>query len=171
MKSFWSDSIIGDRCLNNLNHEYGVVAENRNSVMLNKKANVIVAHPICSPYHYEVKSAILFVENMKLTNAEIFTSTNHYVGASASSIAVVIPSPKDHQKVLPSTTISHEEQDVQSSYIAENESPIDDIIDNISIGLSMITREANSDGTIVDVKGQHSNVFNQNAKLKTRYAS
>jgi hypothetical protein len=27
MRSSWSDSIIGDQCLNNLNHEYGVVAE------------------------------------------------------------------------------------------------------------------------------------------------
>jgi hypothetical protein len=38
MKSSWIDSIIGDQCLNNLNLEYGFVAENRNSVALNKKA-------------------------------------------------------------------------------------------------------------------------------------
>jgi hypothetical protein len=47
MRSSWSDSIIGDYCINNLNHEYGVVAENRNSVMLNKKAKVVAARPIC----------------------------------------------------------------------------------------------------------------------------
>jgi hypothetical protein len=35
MRLSLSDSIIGDHCLNNLNHEYGVVVENRNSVMLN----------------------------------------------------------------------------------------------------------------------------------------
>jgi hypothetical protein len=69
MKSSWSDSIIGDQCLNNVNHEYDVVAENRNSMMLNKKAKVVATHPICSLNHYKMKSATLFVENMKLTNA------------------------------------------------------------------------------------------------------
>jgi hypothetical protein len=81
------------------------------------------------------------------------------VGASASSIATVIHSPKDHQKVLPSTTICHEEQGVQYSCVAENEPPIDDIVDNISTGLSMITREAKSNSTIVDVNGHRSSVF------------
>jgi hypothetical protein len=76
MRSSWSDSIIGDYCINNLNHEYGVVAENRNSVMLNKKAKVVAARPICFSNHYEVKSAILFVENTKLTNAN-FCSSGH----------------------------------------------------------------------------------------------
>jgi hypothetical protein len=52
-----------------------------------------------------VKSATLFVENMKLTNPEIFTSSKHCLGASASSIATVIPSQKDQQKVLLSTVI------------------------------------------------------------------
>jgi hypothetical protein len=105
MKSSWSDSIIGDQCLNNLNPEYGFVAENRDSVMLNKKAKVVAARPRYSLNHYEVKSATLFVENMKLTNAEIFTSSKHCLGASASSIATVIPSQKDQQKVLLSTVI------------------------------------------------------------------
>jgi hypothetical protein len=159
MKSFWSDSIISDQCMNNLNHEYSVVAENRNRVMLHNKAKVVAACHIFSPNHYEVKSAILFVENMKLTNDEMFMSAKHCVGASDNSIAAVIPSPKDHQKVLSSTTISHEEQGVQSSCAAENEPPIDDIVDNISTGLSMIAREAKSDGNIVDVNGQCSNIF------------
>jgi hypothetical protein len=66
MKSSWSDSFIGDQCLNNLNLEYGFVAENRNSVTLNKKENVVSAHPIYSPNHYEVKLVTLVVENMKL---------------------------------------------------------------------------------------------------------
>jgi hypothetical protein len=56
--------------LNNHNHEYGVVVENRNSVMLNKKAKVMDASPICPPNHYEEKPPILFVENMKLTNSD-----------------------------------------------------------------------------------------------------
>jgi hypothetical protein len=67
MKSSWSDSIIGDQCFNNLDHEYGFVAENRNSVTLNKKAKLVAVHPSYSPNHYEEKSATLFVENMKLT--------------------------------------------------------------------------------------------------------
>jgi hypothetical protein len=61
------------------------------------------------------------------------------VGASSSFIAAIIPSPNDHQKLLPSTTMSHEEQGVISSCVAENEPPIDDIVDNISTCLSMIT--------------------------------
>jgi hypothetical protein len=171
MKLSSSDSIIGDQCLNNLNPEYGFVAENRNSVTLNKKAKVVAACPRYSPNHYEVKSATLFVENMKLTNAEIFTSSKHSVGASVSSVATVIPSPEDHQKVLLSKTISHEEQGVQSYGVAENEPPMDDIVDNISTALSMTAQEAKSDGTIVDVNGQHSNIFQLNAILKIRYAS
>jgi hypothetical protein len=86
-----------------------------------------------------VKSTVLFVENMELTNTKTFTSTKHCVGVSASSVATVIPSPKDHQKILSFTTISHEEHGVQSSCVAENEPPIDDIVDNISTSLSMIT--------------------------------
>jgi hypothetical protein len=154
--------------LNNLNHEYGAVAENRNSVMLNKKEKVVAAHGICSLNQYEVKSATLFIENMKLTNAEMFTSAKYCVGASASSVAAIIPSPKYHQKVLPSTTICHEEQGVQYSCVAENEPPIDDIVDNISTGLSMITRKAKSDSTIVDVNGQHSNIFQSECKIKDK---
>jgi hypothetical protein len=92
MKSSWSDSIIGDQCLNNLNPEYGFVAENRNSVTLNNKAKVVATHPRYYSNHYEVESITLFVENMKLINAEIFTSSKHSVGASASSIGTVIPS-------------------------------------------------------------------------------
>jgi hypothetical protein len=168
MKSSWSDSIIGDQCLNNLNPEYGFVVENRNSVTLNKKEKVVAAHPIYSPNHYEVKLSTLFVENMKLTIAEIFTSSKHCVGASASSVVTIIPSLKDHQKVLPSTIISHEEEGVQSSCVAENESPIDDIVDNISTGLSMITQEAKSNGTIVNVNGQHSNVFQSECNFKDK---
>jgi hypothetical protein len=42
MKSSWSDSIIGDQCLNNLNPEYGFVAENRNGVMLNKRQMLLL---------------------------------------------------------------------------------------------------------------------------------
>jgi hypothetical protein len=61
-----------------------------------RRQKVVAAHPRYSPNHYEVKSATLFVENMKLTNAEIFTSSKHCVGASASSIAAVIPSPKHY---------------------------------------------------------------------------
>jgi hypothetical protein len=168
MKSSWSDSIIGDQCLNNLNPGYGFVAEDRNSVTLNKKANVVAARPRYSLNHYEVKSATLFVENMKLTNVEIFTSSKHYVGASASSVATVIPSLKDHQKVLLSTTISHVEQGVQSFGVAENEPPMDDIVDNISSGLSMTAREAKFDGTIVDVNGQRSNVFQSKCNIKDK---
>jgi hypothetical protein len=168
LKSSWSDSIIGDQCLNNLNPKYGFVAENRNSVTLNKKGKVVAARPIYSPNHYEVKSATLFVENMKLTNAEIFTSSKHCVGASANSVATFIPSPKDHQKVLPSATISHEEQGVQSSCVAEDEPFIDDIIDNISTGLSMITQEEKSNSTIVDVNGQRSNVFQSECNIKDK---
>jgi hypothetical protein len=166
MKSTWSDSIIGDQCMSNLNQEYDVVAENRNRVMLNKKAMVVAAHPICSPNHYEVKSDTLFVENVKLTNDESFTATKHCVGASACSIAAIIPSPKNHHNVPLSTTRSHEEQGVQCSCVVENEPPIDDIVDNISTGLPMITREAKSDGTIVDVNGQCSNVFQFECKIK-----
>jgi hypothetical protein len=99
MRSSWSDSIIGDQCLNNLNHEYGIVAEKRNSLMLNKKVKVVVASsPLCSPNHYEVTSAPSDVENMKITHAEIFTSTKHCLGASACSIAAIIPSPKEHRR-------------------------------------------------------------------------
>jgi hypothetical protein len=76
-------------------------------VTLNKKAKVVAARPRYSLNHYEVKSGTLFAENMKLTNAEIFTSSKHSVGASASSVATVIPSPKDHQKVLLSKIINH----------------------------------------------------------------
>jgi hypothetical protein len=47
----------------------------------------------------------------------------------------------------------HEEQGVQSSCIAENEPIIDDIVDNVSTGLSMITQEVKSNGTIIDVNG------------------
>jgi hypothetical protein len=166
MKSSWSDLIIRDQCMNNFNHEYDVVVENRNHVMLNKKAKVVANHLICSPNHYEVKLATLFLENMKIRNSEIFTSTKHCVNASASFVDVVIPSPKDQQKVLLSTTTSHEEQGVQSSCVAENEPLIDDIVDNISTGLSMITQEAKSDGTIVYVNGQRSNVFQSECKIK-----
>jgi hypothetical protein len=85
--------------MNNLNHEYGVVAEKRNSVMLNKKVKVVAASsPLCSPNHYEVKSAPSNVENMKITHAEIFTSAKHCVGASASSSAAIIPSPKSTRR-------------------------------------------------------------------------
>jgi hypothetical protein len=85
--------------LNNLNHEYGVVAEKRNSVMLNKKVKVVAASsPLCSPNHYEVKSAPSNVENMKITHAEIFTSAKHCVGASASSSVAIIPSPKSTRR-------------------------------------------------------------------------
>jgi hypothetical protein len=72
MRSSWSDYIIDDDCLNNLNHEYDVVADNRNNEMLNKKAHVVAAYPKCFLNHYELKSATLFVENMKLTNAKFF---------------------------------------------------------------------------------------------------
>jgi hypothetical protein len=48
---------------------------------------------------------------------------------------------------------------VQSSCVADNEPHIDDIIDNISTGLPMITREAQSNSTIVDDSGHRSNVF------------
>jgi hypothetical protein len=137
-------------------------------VTLNKKAKVVAARPRYSLNHYEVKSGTLFAENMKLTNAEIFTSSKHSVGASASSVATVIPSPKDHQKVLLSKIINHEEQGVQSSGVAENEPPMDDIVDNISTGLSMTAREAKSDGTIVDVNGQCSNVFQSECNIKDR---
>jgi hypothetical protein len=83
-------------------------------------------------------------------------------------IATVIPSSKYQQKALPSMTRSHEEQGVQSSCVAENEPPIDDIVDNISTDLSMITQEAKSNGTIVDVNGQHSNVFQDECKIKDK---
>jgi hypothetical protein len=42
---------------------------------------------------------------------------------------------------------------VQSSCIAENEPIIDDIVDNVSTGLSMITQEVKSNGTVIDVNG------------------
>jgi hypothetical protein len=60
---------------------------------------------------------------------------------------------------------------VKSYGVAENEPPMDDIVDNISTALSMTAQEAKSDGTIVDVNGQHSNIFQLNAILKIRYAS
>jgi hypothetical protein len=170
MRSSWSDSIIGDQCLNNLNHEYGVVAEKRDSVMLNKKVKVVaVSSPLCSPNHYEVKSAPSNVENMKITHAEIFTSTKHCVGTSASSIAAIIPAPKEHQKVLPCTTRSHEkEQVVQLSCVADNEPRIDDIVDNISTGLSLMSQEVHRDGIIAIVKGQRSNIFQSECKIKVK---
>jgi hypothetical protein len=109
------------------------------SMMRNKKANVIAASPIWSSNHYEVKHATLFVENMKLADDEMFTSAKHCVGASASSVSAIIPS-KEHHKVLLFTTRSHEkEKDVQSSCVADNEPHIGDVVDNISTGLSMIT--------------------------------
>ena len=88
-----------------------------------------------------MKSATSFVENMKITNAEIFTSAKHCVGASASSVAVIIPSPKEHQKVLPCTTRSHEKEVVvQPSCVADNEPHIDDVVNNASAGLSIMAR-------------------------------
>jgi hypothetical protein len=145
--------------LNNLNHEYGVVAEKRNSVMLNKKVKVVAASsPLCSPNHYEVKSAPSNIENMKITHAEIFTS-----------IAAIIPSPKEHQKVLPCTTRSHEkEQVVQSSRVADNEPHIDDIVNNISTGLSLMSQEVHRDGSIAIVKGQRSNIFQSECNIKDK---
>jgi FlaA1/EpsC-like NDP-sugar epimerase len=96
---------------------------------------------------------------LKIWSLQIPTSDKHCVGASASFNAAIIPS-KEHQKVLLLTTRSHEkEQDVQSSCVADNEPHIDDIIDNISTGLPMITREAQSNSTIVDDSGHRSNVF------------
>jgi hypothetical protein len=138
------------------------------SVMLNKTAKVIAASPIWSPNHYEVKHATIFLENMKLTDDEMFASTKHCVGASASSVAAIIPS-KEHHKVLLSTARSREkEKDVQSSCVADNEPHIDDIVDNISTGLSMITREAQSYGTIVDVSEQRSNINQFECKIKDK---
>jgi hypothetical protein len=116
-----------------------------------------------------VKSAPSNVENMKITHAEIFVSAKHCVGASASSIAAIIPSPKEYQKILPCTTRSHEkEQVVQSSCVADNEPLIDDIVDNISTGLSLMSQEVHRDGSIATVKGQRSNIFQSECKNKDK---
>ena len=43
-----------------------------------------------------------------------------------------------------------------------------DIIDDATNGLSMLAREVESDGTVVNVKGQRSNIFQSECKIQDK---
>ena len=43
-----------------------------------------------------------------------------------------------------------------------------DIVDDATNGLSMLAREVESDGTVVNVKGQRSNIFQSECKIQDK---
>jgi hypothetical protein len=57
---------------------------------------------------------------------------------------------------------------VQSSCVADNEPRIDDIVGNISTGLSLMSQKVHRDGSIAIVKGQRSNIFQSECKIKDK---
>ena len=46
--------------------------------------------------------------------------------------------------------------------------PLIDIVDDATNGLSMLAREVESDGTVVNVKGQRSNIFQSECKIQDK---
>jgi len=64
-----------------------------------------------------------------------------------------------------------EQQVCEDSCGEANSEPFTESNDDALDGLSLMSHEVCGDGTIIDMKGQRSNIFSQSAKSKTRYAN
>ena len=64
-----------------------------------------------------------------------------------------------------------EQQVYEDSCDEANSEPFTESNDDALDGLSLMSHEVCGDGTIIDMKGQHSNIFQSECKIKTRHAN
>jgi hypothetical protein len=110
------------------------------------------------------------------------SSPKESVAQAASHFSVILSPPTAHKEVLipaddakeGDSTATLIDQDMKGT--ASNASSLDnhchsgtiDIVDDATNGLSMLAREVESDGTVVNVKGQRSNIFQSECKIQDK---
>jgi hypothetical protein len=157
--SSWSDSIIGHECLEATSQQFVTIKYS------NKKKVVDGAD-----------------QNKKSMNAAKSSSSKQCEKNSSAIASTKIFSPCKNDRNNYSTTgtkvsknvtqhaensCTHVEQLVQSSCDASTEHHVDPI-DDASNGLSILAQGVQSDGTVVQVKGQCSNIFQSQYKIQDK---